>query len=286
MYYQFAMLLLFRPVIKLRIIGSNVVPRDVCSQAANAIQALARSYAQLYTLRRTPSFVPYFVLAAAIVHLAIAASEPPDDDDMADDATGAGQRLPSRKPPAPKINRHAAEVMSRGIADLAEMAPCHHFAEQGLNILRSLGKKWGVDLSPADALVVRGRGAAAAAGGVRGERGAGAAISARADPDTGPDSAFKFNFVEESTRVKSTSKNFFATTVTEYDLMGSGPSRVRSTRARDIGSEKDSQQEKRIEQRSPADSKGESPLFWPFPLQGRPMLPTGAALQQAGFQML
>ena len=62
MYYHFAILLLFRPLIKLRIIGSSISPRDVCSQAADAITGLLRSYAQLYTLRRTPSFVPYFVL--------------------------------------------------------------------------------------------------------------------------------------------------------------------------------------------------------------------------------
>ena len=60
MYYHFAFLLLFRPFIKLRFIRSDVVPRDVCSQAADAISALARSYSRLYTLRRAPSFVPYF----------------------------------------------------------------------------------------------------------------------------------------------------------------------------------------------------------------------------------
>ena len=54
MYYHFAILLLFRPLVKLRIIGSYVIPRDVCVQAADAIQGPLRSYAQLYTLKRTP----------------------------------------------------------------------------------------------------------------------------------------------------------------------------------------------------------------------------------------
>ncbi|KAB5549403.1 hypothetical protein GE09DRAFT_1126267 [Coniochaeta sp. 2T2.1] len=44
MYYKFAILLLFQPFIKLRIIDSIVSPTDVCSQAADAIQALSRSY--------------------------------------------------------------------------------------------------------------------------------------------------------------------------------------------------------------------------------------------------
>ncbi|GJC97042.1 nitrate assimilation regulatory protein nira [Colletotrichum higginsianum] len=74
MYYHFAILLLFRPLIKLRIIGSKLLPRDVCGQAADAIQGLLRSYSQLYTLRRTPSFVPYFVLTSSIMHLAIGAA--------------------------------------------------------------------------------------------------------------------------------------------------------------------------------------------------------------------
>jgi hypothetical protein len=28
----------------------------------------------------------------------------------------------------------------------------------------------------------------------------------------------------------------------------------------------------------------ENPLFWPFPMQGRPMLPSGQALKEAGFE--
>ncbi len=86
MYYHFAILLMFRPLIKLRIIGSAIRPRDVCAQAADAIQGLLRSYSQLYTLRRTPSFVPYFVLTSSIMHLAIgaSASSSPSPDDGRD----------------------------------------------------------------------------------------------------------------------------------------------------------------------------------------------------------
>ncbi|OAA63523.1 c6 zinc finger domain containing protein [Niveomyces insectorum RCEF 264] len=73
MYYHFAILLVFRPLLKLRILGSSVLPKDVCLQAADAIQGLLKSYSQLYTLRRTPTFVPYFALTSSIVHLAIAA---------------------------------------------------------------------------------------------------------------------------------------------------------------------------------------------------------------------
>ncbi|RDA82575.1 hypothetical protein CP532_3067 [Ophiocordyceps camponoti-leonardi (nom. inval.)] len=129
MYYHFAILLLFRPLIKLRFIGSNILPRDVCSQAADAIQGLLTSYSQLYTLQRTPSFVPYFVLTSAIMHLAIGACS---DDAENDDAA-------MRDP-------HISEVLDQGIKDLVQMAPCHRFAEQALHILRYLAKKWRIDV--------------------------------------------------------------------------------------------------------------------------------------------
>ncbi|RCI16526.1 hypothetical protein L249_1685 [Ophiocordyceps polyrhachis-furcata BCC 54312] len=129
MYYHFAILLLFRPLIKLRFIGSNVLPRDVCSQAADAIQGLLTSYSQLYTLQRTPSFVPYFVLTSAIMHLAIGSC---NDDVENDDAA-------IRDP-------HISEILDQGIKDLVQMAPCHRFAEQALHILRYLAKKWRIDV--------------------------------------------------------------------------------------------------------------------------------------------
>ncbi|KAL6917071.1 hypothetical protein FSST1_008566 [Fusarium sambucinum] len=74
MYYHFAILLLFRPFIKLRIIGSQVSPRDVCLEAANAIQDLLMSYSRLYSLKRAPSFMPYFALTSSIMHLTIMAA--------------------------------------------------------------------------------------------------------------------------------------------------------------------------------------------------------------------
>src|SRR5688572_28872677 len=95
MYYHFAILLLFRPLIKLRIIGSSITPRDVCSQAADAISGLLRSYSQLYTLRRTPSFVPYFVLTSAIMHLAIGATFSGDDNQAGGSESARSGQSPS-----------------------------------------------------------------------------------------------------------------------------------------------------------------------------------------------
>lgn len=117
MYYHYAILLLFRPFIKLSLIGSGVSPHDVCNQAADAISALTSSYAQLYTLRRTPSFVPHFVLASSITHLVTLGNA-----------------------------KTSVEKVTQGITDLREMASCHGFAARACNILRHLAKKWNIEV--------------------------------------------------------------------------------------------------------------------------------------------
>ncbi|RFU76407.1 nitrogen assimilation transcription factor nira [Trichoderma arundinaceum] len=214
-----------QPLIKLSIIGSKVSPRDVCSQAADAIQGLLTSYAQLYTLRRTPSFVPYFVLTSAIMHLAIGATAVKSDE---------AETSEEKMQKAAKIDPRVSEALNRGIADLTEMAPCHHFAEQALNILRYLAKKWNIEVN------------------VDGDK------TPPDDPDT-------------LVRPYSSSLNFFAPNVQESDFMcgwGPSPEMVDTLQRPDI--------------KKTAET-AENPLFWPFPMQGRPLLPTGKELEQAGF---
>ncbi|KAJ2903912.1 hypothetical protein MKZ38_009147 [Zalerion maritima] len=243
MYYHFAILLLFRPLIKLRIIGSSISPRDVCTQAADAIQGLLRSYSQLYTLRRTPSFVPYFVLTSAIMHLAVAATTSSSLIEAS-----IGMSLPSERahqgapPPASepspaqqasvKIEPRVSESINQGIADLTEMAPCHHFAEQALNILCYLAKKWHIDV---EINVVRPE-----------------------DHD-------------RSVRPYTSSLNLFTPNVAESDFTcswGGGGGGVSGGPVAQSAASR------------------ENPLFWPFPLQGRPMLPSGRMLEDAGFEII
>lgn len=239
MYYHFAILLLFRPLIKLRIIGSKVLPRDVCSQAADAIQGLLRSHSQLYTLRRTPSFVPYFVLTSSIMHLAIGASAqstPRHQEDVMEPSDEAKESITS----------HMAQAIKQGVEDLKEMSPCHHFAEQALNILRYLAQKWNIDVDMGNGSV-------------------------------GPE--------EYANRVKpfTSSLNFFAPNVNEDDYIctwGAGSaSNVPIGGSREISSRDEDMQVAET-----ADAM-ENPLFWPFPMQGRPMLPSGQALKEAGFEL-
>lgn len=233
MYYHFAILLLFRPLIKLKIIGNDDLdPRELCLQAADAITGLLRSYSQMFTLRRTPSFVPYFVLTSCIMHLAIGANK------------GGSQE--------PEINTRVAEAISRGIADLTEMAPCHFFAEQALNILRFLAKKWGIDVEI---------------------------------KSTASEYQKRFNISDDrAVRPVTTSLNFFSPDVTESDYNCewggmSNPQDILGAGARP-GLRRDSTATEKVA------SALENPLFWPFPMQGRPILPTGDALREAGFELV
>lgn len=68
MYYHFSILLLFGPLIKVRILRSGLVPAELCTQAANAISSLLTSFDQLYGLQRAPCFVPIIALASNIMH--------------------------------------------------------------------------------------------------------------------------------------------------------------------------------------------------------------------------
>lgn len=284
MYYHFAILLLFRPLIKLRIIGSSVTPRDVCAQAAEAIQGLCRSYSQLYTLRRTPSFVPYFVLTAAIMQLALGAVHTPTQDTTPGPSStssttkreeGDGSNAHARPsssstigPTSPadtsntKINSQATEAINQGIADLTEMAPCHNFAEQALRILRYMAKKWNVPVNippPQEAL--------------------------------SPEDA------SQLVQPKTHSLNFFAPDVAENDFMCAWGTKPTSVRADNTSSPKTSPKssgkmpgyEEEVGRGPMAhEAKSiENPLFWPFPMQGRPMVPSGGRmLEEAGFAVL
>ncbi|KAM0276517.1 hypothetical protein ACHAQH_006666 [Verticillium albo-atrum] len=253
MYYHFAILLLFRPLIKLRIIGSKISPRDVCSQAADAIQGLLRSHSQLYTLRRTPSFVPYFVLTSAIMHLAISApvTQTPDKKE--------GLMNPSEEAKE-SVDGHVAHAIKQGIEDLKEMSPCHQFAEQALNILRYLAHKWNIDV------------------------------------DMGGDEVPLEDYAR-SARPFTSSLNFFAPNVREEDFVCAWGDVPGDEAAGDMtaggevtllaaSGEREETTEGKAYARAAMSAAAENHLFWPFPMQGRPMLPSGQLLRDAGFEKI
>ncbi|KAK7750144.1 hypothetical protein SLS62_007893 [Diatrype stigma] len=352
---------------------------------------------------RTPSFVPYFVLTSTIMHLATGSSKGsgPSMSPAAEssstvkrEGTGASgsshntgrmssntnnnnnvvDESPEMASPSSngtnntaRLPPRAAEALSQGIADLAEMAPCHHFAEQALSILRYLAKKWNVDVQ----IPKRN-----ARGGNRST-----AISAADHNDNDDDD-------DRVVRPGTSSLNFFVPNVVETDFMckwkpnstveqsgngGSTNSKGRSNHKNkgnrnnnnnnrlgdddpsgqqpqmangidragggggDVGSEGGGDEsvdsrmggmetideleagaeeaaeadvgDQNSEERTPTKTRPrgqhgretaehgpfgersnsetlENPLFWPFPMQGRPMLPEGPLLKEAGFEPL
>jgi hypothetical protein len=150
-----------------------------------------KSYSQLYTLKHTPAFVPYFVLTASITHLVV---------------LGTTKGKPDH--------------VHQGIADLKIMAAYHEFAAQACDILVYLADLWEVDIT-----------------------------FERGDPKQDPKSLG---------RPRSTSSNFFAPNVQAEDFVGGI---------------------------KPITDINHNPIFWPFPLQGRPLIGVGALLDKAGFSI-
>lgn len=122
LFYHTAILLLFQPFINLTLTTSAVIPKEVCQQAADAITGIIRSYSDLYTLRRTPSFAPYFVLVSAIIHLLSVKTEP--------------------------TSAEARGKLAQAVSDLEEMTECHGLALRAIAALRWLSQRWGVDGFP------------------------------------------------------------------------------------------------------------------------------------------
>lgn len=69
MCYHFATILLFGPFVRLRFVTSALLPLEICAEAADAISSLLGTYTELYTLRRTPCFVPIINLASNTMHM-------------------------------------------------------------------------------------------------------------------------------------------------------------------------------------------------------------------------
>jgi hypothetical protein len=72
MYYHFSIIITFYPLTNFDFSDSNISALEVCTDAANAVTTLVRSYESLHGLRRTPCFLPYIIFASGIAHLGTA----------------------------------------------------------------------------------------------------------------------------------------------------------------------------------------------------------------------
>jgi hypothetical protein len=124
MYFHFAILIFFRPFRNQNIAESTTSPRKICSEAAENLFTLIKSYRDLYTLRRVPSFVPYMILTANLAYLVDLT-----DDDNDDDDDGGPNPTPS-------------DLAS--LSYLQDMCTSHDFAERALDIVDYFSNLWGV----------------------------------------------------------------------------------------------------------------------------------------------
>lgn len=116
MYYNVAVLHLFRPFLKATIDNSQVVPRDVCRQSANAISELWLRHKAIYGLRGIYMFQTHCLLAACTIHII---------------------NIPSIS-----ATRHFTEACNT----FQELIPRNEWARSSLKVLRSLVEKWGLIL--------------------------------------------------------------------------------------------------------------------------------------------
>ena len=112
MYYHTALLLLFRPFLKATIDYSDVVPRDVCRNAANLVSDLWQQHRNIYGLSGIYMFQVHCLLTACTIHIL--------------------------NVPTISATRHltqAANIMQ-------ELIPRNEWARSALIILRGLAEKW------------------------------------------------------------------------------------------------------------------------------------------------
>ncbi|OCL04980.1 hypothetical protein AOQ84DRAFT_299807 [Glonium stellatum] len=69
MYYHAAVLLLFRPFLKAKFTESDVSPREVCRQSANAISDIFAQHRRLYDLVGIYTFQVHCLLTACTIHI-------------------------------------------------------------------------------------------------------------------------------------------------------------------------------------------------------------------------
>jgi hypothetical protein len=116
MYYHTVVLHLFRPFLKVDLLGSEVSPREICARSAESVSSLVARYRDYYGFRRVCVILTHIILSSCTVHLL---------------------NLPTPS---------ATHSLAEGIRALREMSINSGFAGRCLQIIISLSKKWGISL--------------------------------------------------------------------------------------------------------------------------------------------
>ena len=126
MYYHFAILTLFWPVVGNEDMGTGLAPRSLCTEAAKTIQELAQAFSRLYTLRRAPAFSSHILAVACTALITIAR------DTALPITAFTTRRRPGLMPESFSMS------ISHAIGSLAEMAIFHKGAQQELAAIQQL----------------------------------------------------------------------------------------------------------------------------------------------------
>jgi hypothetical protein len=113
MLYHTLLVHLFRPMLKVDLMHSDVRPRDICIESANNVSGLLRLYRKHYDMRACHLVMDHFLLSVNIVHLLYSTDNP-------------------------TISRNLVE----GLQALEDMSVCHYSAARNFKIVHTLSKNW------------------------------------------------------------------------------------------------------------------------------------------------
>ena len=113
MLYYTIIVHLFRPMLKVDLIHSDVHPRDICIEAANKVSDIVRTYRQFYDFRLAHLIIPHCLLSVCIVHLLYS-----------------------------KDNRTSYQNLVDGLQGLEDLHECHYFGARSFRIMHTLAKTW------------------------------------------------------------------------------------------------------------------------------------------------
>jgi hypothetical protein len=113
MLYWTVIVHLFRPMLKVNLIHSDVHPRDKCVEAANKVSELSRLYRSLYDFRTAHLVIPHILLSVTVVHLLFS-----------------------------KDNPTSRQNLVEGLQGLEAMYECHYFAARSFRIVHTLARTW------------------------------------------------------------------------------------------------------------------------------------------------
>ncbi|KAF2846331.1 C6 transcription factor-like protein [Plenodomus tracheiphilus IPT5] len=104
---------LFRPMLKVNLIHSEVRPRDICIDAANTVSRIVKMYRSFYDFRLAHLTIPHILLSVCVVHLLYS-----------------------------KDNGLSRQNLVDGLKGLEDIHECHYFGARSFRIIHSLSRQW------------------------------------------------------------------------------------------------------------------------------------------------